>query len=104
MLQNRVTTEECGATTIIYYVLMKVDKTQALSKELLASSATYAGFQSDEELYVMTYMIAGDMEGFWYDSTDRRNWMSLISPPLSEDTIRLNAFITPGGIGMNTIF
>ena len=93
-------TDECGATTVVMYVLMKMDPS-AIPEDIRHSGTAYVPFSTgtNKNDYVMTYMIAGDIEAFWYDNKHSKRWTSLHSAPLLEDGIRMNASFTPGGIG-----
>lgn len=81
---------------------MKLDAEALLvDPSIKDQGATYlplARGENLDDLYVMTYMVAGDVEGFWWDSGDVKRWQSLLTHPMGEN-IRINASITPGGIG-----
>lgn len=104
-----VDVEEAGATTLIFYILtaIRTDGTDGLAQQdkRLSSPAVRRMIDSSssstktaELPFVLNYIIAGDIEGFWYDAK-RERWDSLHQPVLMDESLRLNASVTPGGIG-----
>lgn len=67
--------DEAGATTVVYYVLSKLDVQAAFSDpsyveanpgcRMFLERKGEQGLGADKDFYVMNYAIAGDTEAFW---------------------------------------